>query len=527
MLPLEATTNDPNATKPHESAEEERNRTLAEKRVVRKLDCILMPVLLISFGLQYLDKAVMGSAAVFGLIKDLDLSTTHVNAAGKTVTSTLRYSTASSSFYWGYIVAVLPFALLLQRVPLAKTLSLLILLWGITAILTVVCHSYEGIVVQRVFLGVLESSVSPGFVMITNMWYKKSEQAARLGIWYSATGIFSSFSGLVNYGLGSAGGPSPWKYMYYFAGGWTILWAFVILLVVPDSPRTSGRWFNDDERAILIRRSRENLSGRVELGRFEWSQAKEAALDVKLYVFLLMGAGIYVCNGAVTAFATIIIKSFGYSSLQTIALSVPGGIFTAVFIYFFTFLSSKWKNGLTYLIPISCIPVFIGAAIIWGASWEHRGVPLFGFYLLPTFGSPYVLLLALASANVAGSTKKAISSGAIFVGYCVGNIIGPYTVFSEEKAVKYRSTWIALYVSLGVVCICSLLLRVLLARENAQRDARALASGQALDKSEKRDGDASTMAPTMQTEEEREAEQERVEREDLTDKRNGRFRYTL
>lgn len=63
----------------------------------------------------------------------------------------------------------------------------------------------------------------------------------------------------------------------------------------------------------------------------------------------------------------------------------------------------------------------------------------------------YVLLLALAANNVAGSTKKAITSGAIFVGYCVGNIIAPYTVFISEKPVKFRSTWIALYVSLGIV----------------------------------------------------------------------------
>ncbi|GAA5856058.1 hypothetical protein JCM8547_002960 [Rhodosporidiobolus lusitaniae] len=523
MLPLEAGSNDPSATKPEDARMTEQDRSAEERRVVRKLDLILMPILLVSFGVQYWDKAVMGSSAVFGLIKDLHLSTSHVDPeTGKTVTSTLRYSTASSSFYWGYIIAVLPFALLLQRMPLARTLSILILLWGITAILTVVCHSYEGIVVQRVFLGVLESSVSPGFVMITNMWYRKSEQAARLGIWYSATGIFSAFSGIVNYGLGSVGGSSPWKYMYYFAGGFTILWSFVILLVVPDSPRTSGRWFNEREREILIRRSRENLSGRVELGRFSWGQAKEAALDVKLYLFLLMGAGIYVCNGAVTAFATIIIKSFGYSSLQTIALSIPGGIFTAVFIYLFTYLSSKWKNGLTLLLPISCIPVFIGAAIIWGASWEHRGVPLFGFYLLPTFGSPYVLLLALASANVAGSTKKAICSGAIFVGYCVGNIIGPYTVFVDEKAVKYRSTWIALYVSLGVVCICSLLLRFLLARENTSRDALAASSS-----TQTNEKTAYSSADAASTEEEREAEQERVDREDLTDSQNKRFRYTL
>jgi hypothetical protein len=33
--------------------------------------CSVMPILTISFGLQYYDKAVIGSASVFGLIKDL------------------------------------------------------------------------------------------------------------------------------------------------------------------------------------------------------------------------------------------------------------------------------------------------------------------------------------------------------------------------------------------------------------------------------------------------------------------------
>ncbi|TNY20536.1 MFS general substrate transporter [Rhodotorula diobovata] len=494
---------------------------MAERRLVRKVDMLLMPVLLCSAGLQYYDKAVLGSAAIFGIIKDLGLSTTHIDPeTGKAVVSTLRYSTASSAFYWGYIVAVLPFALLLQRFPLAKTLSACIFLWGVTALLTIVCTSYEGLVVQRIFLGVLESSISPGFVLITSQWYKKSEQAARLGIWYSATGIFSAFSGIVNYGLGSASGSfAPWKRMYCFAGGLTILFSLIVLVVVPDSPRTSQRWFNDDERQILIRRSRENMSGRVELGGFKWRQAKEAALDVKIWLFMIMGAGIYVCNGAVTAFASQIVKSFGYSSLTTIAISM---CFTAVFIYFFTWLSSKWKNGLTILLPISCLPVIVGATIIYCASWERRGVPLFGSFLLATFGSPYVLLLALSTSNVSGSTKKSISAGAIFVGYCVGNIIGPYTVFIDERAVKYRSTWIALYAALGGVCLCSLALRFVLARENARRDARDAASADVTPGGEKHDGDSVALSA-----EERDKEYERVEREDLTDMENRAFRYTL
>lgn len=54
------------------------------------------------------------------------------------------------------MAAVIPISLLLQRLPLVKTLSAFILIWGVTCILTVVVTSYQGLVVQRVFLGVFE-----------------------------------------------------------------------------------------------------------------------------------------------------------------------------------------------------------------------------------------------------------------------------------------------------------------------------------------------------------------------------------
>lgn len=101
-----------------------------------------------------------------------------------------------------------------------------------------------------------------------------------------------------------------------------------------------------------------------------------------------MGAAIYICNGGVTAFGARIVASFGYTSLQTILLLIPGGVFTMVTIYLFAYLSGHYKNITTLLIPISCIPIVVGSLIIWQASWVHRGVPLFGYYLLPCFGAP-------------------------------------------------------------------------------------------------------------------------------------------
>lgn len=79
--------------------------------------------------------------------------------------STHRYSTATASFYWGYIIGVLPIALVLQRFPLAKALSMLIFIWGVIVILTVTVTNFHGAVAQRFFLGIVESAVSPGFVL--------------------------------------------------------------------------------------------------------------------------------------------------------------------------------------------------------------------------------------------------------------------------------------------------------------------------------------------------------------------------
>jgi MFS family permease len=104
-------------------------------------------------------------------------------------------------------------------------------------------------------------------------------------------------SGAINYGLGSAGGPlHPWKYMYLFAGGLTIIWAFVILLFLPISPLEPGRFFSAEEREILGRRFQENPWGKDRMCIKKY-QAMEALADVKTWLYMLIAAAIYVSSG--------------------------------------------------------------------------------------------------------------------------------------------------------------------------------------------------------------------------------------
>ncbi|KAK9900523.1 MFS general substrate transporter [Cystobasidium minutum MCA 4210] len=437
-----------------------------QRRCIWKLDALLMPILTVSYGLQFYDKAVLGGASVLGIIEDLGLSTRTPSGA----VSTIRYSTATAAFYWGYIVSVLPIALLLQSLPLGKASAGCVLIWGIIVFLTCACTNYEGITAQRFFLGFVEAAVSPAFVAISTMFYTKREYSARIGFWYSATGIFSMFSGVLNYALGTINSSiATWKILYIFAGSWTVLWSLVMLLCIPDSIEKATRFFKPEEIKFLKYRVQQEVHGADDK---KWRKGLfvDALRDPLVYVYMVVGALIYICNGGVTAFGARIIRTFGYTSLQSILLQIPGGAATVIAIAICVWIDGRYKNMTCYLMALSCVPVIVGSAIIWKASWRPRGVPVFGYTLIPVFGAPYIMLLSLAARNTAGGTKKAVVNGAIFIGYCVGNLIGPYTVLTPEAPVHYRTTWITLICSMSIVIVISLGLRFYFVWENARRD---------------------------------------------------------
>lgn len=66
-------------------------------RVVRKIDLFLMPLMVVGYGLVYCDKAILGSAALFGMTADLHLAVPL--PSGKT--DTRRLSWATSLFHLG------------------------------------------------------------------------------------------------------------------------------------------------------------------------------------------------------------------------------------------------------------------------------------------------------------------------------------------------------------------------------------------------------------------------------------------
>jgi hypothetical protein len=110
---------------------------------------------------------------------------------------------------------------------------------------------------------------------------------------------------------------------------------------------------------MAVERLRTNQTG-VENKQFKWYQVKEAFMDIKLYLFFLLGVVGNIPNGGISNFGTIIIKGFGFSTLVTTVLQVPYGIFISISILTCVFLNDRFENKRCLFVLIFLIPNIAG-----------------------------------------------------------------------------------------------------------------------------------------------------------------------
>ena len=123
------------------------------KRVLRKIDLRILVIMFITYNLNFMDKTILSSAAVFGLEED-----NHLN--GK------QYSWVGSIFYFGYLFFEYPTTILIQKLPVGKYVSGVTLIWGMIVAVTAACTSFGGLATCRFFLGVAVSFSHDLSVMI-------------------------------------------------------------------------------------------------------------------------------------------------------------------------------------------------------------------------------------------------------------------------------------------------------------------------------------------------------------------------
>ncbi|KAL8809414.1 MAG: hypothetical protein Q9200_003442, partial [Gallowayella weberi] len=299
------------------------------------------------------------------------------------------------------------------------------MLKGFFLMLQAACNNFATLATLRALGGAAEACSDPSFMLITSMWYSRKQQPVRMGIWYTANGLGIAGGGLLGYAIGNIKGALPsWKYEFLVIGAMCSVWGIVMFIMLPDSPVTA-KLLTPRQRRMAIERLRDNQTG-VENKHLKGYQVKEAFLDYKLYLFFILGVVDNIPNGGISNFGTIIIKGFGFSTLVTTLMQVPYGIFISISILICVFLNDRFKNRRCLFIIIFLIPNICGAFSLRFTSVEHKVGRLISYYLTGPYNAAFVLILSLQTANTAGHTKKVVTNAVLFLGYCTGNIAGPF-----------------------------------------------------------------------------------------------------
>jgi MFS family permease len=427
-----------------------------DKKVRRKIDCWIMPIICFTYTLQFLDKLSLNYAAAYTLIPDLGLH-------GQ------RYSWVAAIFNFGYIAGAIPANYLIQKFPVAKFTGVMIFLWAILLIAHIGATNYAGILVLRFLLGVLESCISPSCMALNVSFYKKSEQPLRMCCFLSFNGIATMLGALLSWGLGHATHSSlkPWKLIFLTIGLINLVWSAIFLLLCPDTPM-NARFLNDKEKLVAVKRVSENMMG-IKNTKYKRDQIKEAFLDYKTLIYVLIGLACGVINGGSSNFQSALIKGFGFSSTQSTVLQMPTGAIEFSVIFTAGIIAVLVKNTRCIIFCLLCIPSLAGLIGIATIPLEHKWALVGCAWLQYLIGGPVILSWIFLTANVAGSTKKTISNGLWFTFYATGNIIGANIFYAYQKP-RYHSGIIGLAISYGGMILIGIIYRLCLMWENNKRD---------------------------------------------------------
>ncbi|KAI9326368.1 major facilitator superfamily transporter [Zopfochytrium polystomum] len=394
-----------------------------ERRLVRKLDRRILPLLGICYFFYYVDKTTLSYAAIFGLKSTLGL-------VGD------QYSWLSSSFYFGWLVWAIPSNLLMQRTPPAWYLAFNIFLWGAFLMLQGAANSFAGLLSLRVLSGAFEAIADPAFMLVTSMFYTRAEQPSRIAAWYAWNGIGVAGGGLIGYGIGHISGAlEAWRYEFLVVGAFCAAWGLVLAALLPNSPRTV--WgFGREERLLMIARMRRNQTG-IEQRRINWGQVREAYADYKTWLYTLLGFVGNIPSGGISNFSTLIINGLGFNTLQTDLLGIPQGVLIVIWIGLGALANKHMpENSRTLVCALFMLPTIAGALGFLLAPTNAYVGRLICLYLTGSYQASFVLSLSLITSNTGGQSKKMIVSGMIWFGACVGNIASPF-FYKSEQAPSY------------------------------------------------------------------------------------------
>ncbi|MGH7910117.1 MAG: MFS transporter [Candidatus Dormibacteraceae bacterium] len=195
----------------------------------------IIPVAFLMYTIAFMDRINIG-VALPAMGKQL-----HFNA---TIAGLV-----SGIFFIGYLILQIPGGHIAERRSAKWFIFVLLLIWGVFAVLTGFVQNVPELLAVRFLLGVTEGGVWPATLVLLSHWFPQDERARANNLWMLclpvAAVVASPISGLI-----LAASDNNFRLLFVIEGVPPLLWAIVWALVIKDRPRDAA-WLQEEDQVKL------------------------------------------------------------------------------------------------------------------------------------------------------------------------------------------------------------------------------------------------------------------------------------
>ncbi|CAJ2502445.1 Uu.00g098390.m01.CDS01 [Anthostomella pinea] len=439
-----------------------------ERKLRKKIDWRLLPMVILMYILNYIDRNNIAAAKLAGLPGDLHLKSS-------------EFQTAVSILFVGYLMMQIPSNLFLNKIGKpALYLPTCMIIWGIISAATAGVKNFGGLIAVRFFLGFIEAAYFPGCLYYLSCWYTRQELGLRTAMLYSGALISGAFSGLISAGITAnmdgAQGIAAWQWLFIIEGVITVGIAFGANFVLPNFPRTTS-WLTEEERALAVWRLEEDI------GEDDWIDSKQQTLwygarlafaDVKTYVLLVLLFGI-VASGSVTNFFPAVVKTLGYNNVDTLLLTSPPYVLTVIASAINAWHADRtgerfWHISLPLVVALVA---FIIAATTTATGPRYLSMML----MVPGIYSSFVVALAWISNTLPRPPAKRAAALAFINAVSNSSSIYASYMYQDSMAPRYVIAMSVNCVTTTMAIVAATVMYLMLVRLNKKLDQGVFVEG--------------------------------------------------
>jgi MFS transporter, ACS family, tartrate transporter len=413
-----------------------------EAATMRRVSWRLMPFLVFSYLLCYIDRVNIGFASL-QMNKAVGLDPK-------------IFGLGAGIFFVGYFILEVPSNLALERFGARKWIARIMLSWGLISGACALISGPISFLVLRFLLGMAEAGFFPGVILYMTYWYPSEYRAKIVGIFMVAIPVAglvgSPISGAI-LGMNGVLGLGGWQWIFILEAVPTIILGLLAFICLSDRPENAA-WLTTEQKSWL--------RARLDAERRRTPLVKHASVwKVMANKYVLIMALVYAgAAGASTSLALWMpqmVKSFGLTNFQTgLVNAIPFGI-AAVWMILWGRSSDRsgervWHNALPLMWMVAALlGTFLAAGNLWvtmalltliaAGTYASKGP----FWALSSeWVGPTVAAAGLAQINALGNLSG------FFFNYMIGYIK------DETGSFPLAMMPIAVVATIGTICLLAI-----------------------------------------------------------------------